>query len=347
MWYDKLIANSLIPEFIIRFIVRLHFKYRLLKQTKKIEDIQEYMNNFMEEMKTQLIAINSEEANIQHYEVITEFFQHILGKNMKYSCGYWEDSIRKRNLYKKIDQSEEKMLRLTCERADIQDHDEILDLGCGWGSLSIYLATNYPKCKITALSNSSSQKEYIELQIARRNITNLNIIKADIINFQTDKKFDKIVSIEMFEHMRNYELLLEKLSTFLIPNGLLFIHIFTDNSIPYYFELNNKSKWMAEYFFRGGMMPSADLLFYFSKDFFIKKVWRVNGTHYYKTLEAWLQKMKREKKKIKEIFREFYGKSNVKKWWNYWKIFFISCSEAFKYNNGNQRFVSHYLLQKR
>jgi cyclopropane-fatty-acyl-phospholipid synthase len=266
---------------------------------------------------------------------------------MKYSCGYWPFSVRKRSLCKKLDQSEEEMLRITCQRAKIQDNDEVLDLGCGWGSLSIYMALNYPQCQITAISNSATQKEYIELQIKEKNITNLKVIKADIINFQTDKKFDKIISIEMFEHMRNYELLLEKLSSFLKDKGLLFIHIFTDKSIPYYFELNNKSKWMAQYFFRGGLMPSANLLFYFSKHFFIRKVWRVNGTHYHRTLEAWLENMKRQKRKIKGTFREFYGKNEVRKWWNYWKLFFISCSEAFNYKKGNLRFISHYLLEKR
>lgn len=347
MWYEKLISKSLIPEFLIRIAVRIHLKYRNAKKPKDVEVLQEYINDFVYKMKSSPLAIETSKANIQHYEVPTEFFQQILGKYMKYSSGYWLDSTPKRKLSKFLTQSEEQMLKITCERAGIQSGDVVLDLGCGWGALSLYMVENYPKCQIIAVSNSQTQREYITSLIKKRNIKNLKVIKANILDFQPEQMFDKIISIEMFEHMRNYEILLEKLSSLLKSDGLLFIHIFTDKDFPYFFEINNKSEWMAKYFFRGGLMPSVDLLTYFTKDFSIEKLWKVNGTHYHKTLEAWLRKMKKNKKKIQPIFRTFYGRKNTKKGWNSWKIFFIVCSEAFKFKKGNSRFVSHYLLQKR
>jgi cyclopropane-fatty-acyl-phospholipid synthase len=209
------------------------------------------------------------------------------------------------------------------------------------------MAIKYPESQITAVSNSASQKKYIDSLIREKNIKNLEVIKANIVSFQTEKKFDKIISIEMFEHMRNWQKLLKKLSNMLNPGGSLFIHIFTDKTYPYFFELNSQSGWMAKYFFSGGLMPSVNLISYFTEDFSIERLWKVSGLHYHKTLEAWLQKMKRNKKDILSIFRATYGNKNAKKWWNYWKIFFISCSEAFKYDSGNRRFISHYFLKNR
>ena len=341
MWYEKFLERGLIPDSLLRVILRIHNRIRFQREEKDIEKRQEYINGFIRELKQQPISINVDQANEQHYELPTEFFQIILGEYMKYSCGIWNE-----NNSDDLTQSEMDMLKLSCKRAQVYDGDIVIDLGCGWGSLSFYLAENYNLSKIVAVSNSATQKRYIEEKANANRITNLEVIKADIKEFATEEKFDKILSIEMFEHMRNYEQLFEKLYNFLKPKGKLFIHIFTDLNYPYFFELDNPRAFMAKYFFRGGIMPSADLLFYFAKKFSIENVWRVNGTHYKKTLDTWLKRMKQNKNKIVPLFKATYGKENAKKWWNYWKTFFIGCAEAFGSKKGQKRFVSHYLFQK-
>ncbi|TXT60024.1 MAG: hypothetical protein BAJALOKI2v1_140009 [Promethearchaeota archaeon] len=346
MWYDKLIEKGLIPEWLLRLVVRLHLEYRLSKQPTSIEEIQNHLNKFIKTMNKSPITIEINKANEQHYEVPTEFFQIILGQRLKYSCGYWEKKIPRKNLIDLLDKSEEDMLELTCKRAKIEDGQEILELGCGWGSLVFYMLEHFHLSKYTAITNSNSQKKHIEKVAKEKKIDNLRVIKTDISEIDVEGKYDRILSIEMFEHVRNYGKLLSKISNFLKESGMLFIHIFTDKNYPYFYELNSSSGWMARYFFRGGLMPSADLLLYFTDQLSVEKVWRVNGTHYRRTLDAWLQKMKKNKEQIIPILEDSYGKENAKKWWNYWKIFLISCSEAFGIHDGNQRFVSHYLLQK-
>ncbi|MBD3253628.1 MAG: methyltransferase domain-containing protein [Candidatus Lokiarchaeota archaeon] len=347
MWYENLINKGLIPERIIRLILRLRFKYRLGKEYKNIEARQEHINDFVDNLKKQPIAIKTIEANLQHYEVPSSFFAKILGHHMKYSCGYWKNDVKKRNYWKYLDQSEEEMLDLTLQRAQVKDEQNILELGCGWGSLSLYAAKRFSNTNITAITNSKTQKSYVEHLKKERNLTNLKVIKADIQDFDIEEKFDRIISIEMFEHMRNYEQLFTKLYHFLKKKGKLFVHIFTHDGDPYLFETGGDSDWMTKNFFSGGTMLSKDLLIYFAKDFHIERIWRVSGRNYSKTLEAWLQNMKRNKKTIFPLLKEKFSKKNAKKYWNYWKIFFIACSEVFNYNKGNVRFVSHYLFEKR
>lgn len=342
MWYEILLKRGLVPDFLLRGVLRVHNAIRKRRAPIDIEVLQDHLNTFIDELKQQPISIHTKDANEQHYEVPTEFFSLILGPNMKYSCGWWLKD-NKNDLAK----SEEDMLRLSCERANIQEDESILDLGCGWGSLSLYLAEHYSLPKIISVSNSATQKAYIESQATKRGIDNLEVITADVKELQLDQQVDKIMSIEMFEHMRNYKLLLEKLAEFLKPNGGLFIHIFTDREYPYFFEADNESNWMARYFFSGGVMPSADLLLYFDDCFSIEKVWKVNGTHYQKTLEAWLKKMDKQKREIMDIFKNTYGKKDAKKFWHYWRVFLIACSEAFGRKNGQTRFVTHYYFKKR
>lgn len=347
MWYEVLLANGLIPEFMIRLFLRFYYEIRFQSLPNDVEEIQEHLNEIISQMNDSPIVLTPDVANEQHYELPTVFFKLVLGKYMKYSCGYWNQTPKKSILKKQLNASEEEMLKKTCERAKFRDGDKILDLGCGWGSLSVYIKEHFNNTKITAVSNSSTQKEYIDTIIHERNFKDLKVITANIANLELEEKFDVIISIEMFEHMRNYQKLMKKLSTFLKPEGRLFVHIFTDKNHPYFFETESNRNWMAEYFFRGGLMPSTDLLLYFSDHFSVQKVWKVNGTHYQHTLNAWLTMMKSNKNEIKSVLKETYGKKAVRKWWNYWKLFFISLAEVFGYNNGNQRYLTHYLFKKR
>ena len=245
-----------------------------------------------------------------------------------------------------INKAEENMLKLTCERADLIDGLSILELGCGWGAISLWMAKTYPNSKITSVSNSESQKEYIYKECEMRGITNLEVITADMNVFQTEKKFDRVVSVEMFEHMKNYDILLNKISNWLKDNGKLFVHIFTHKNFSYHFETEGKNDWMGKYFFTGGIMPSHNLLDHFNNDLKIVKNWIVEGTHYHRTAESWLDNMDQNKDKISDIFKLTYGRNHIK-WRVYWRIFFMACSELWKTSNGNEWQVSHYLFKKK
>jgi cyclopropane-fatty-acyl-phospholipid synthase len=296
---------------------------------------------FVDELKQSPVAVETKAANKQHYEVPTKFFQLVLGKNLKYSCGYWKDESVS------FDQSEDDMLELTCKRAELKDGQHILECGCGWGSLSLYMAKQFPKSKITGVSNSRTQKLFIDEEAKKRGLTNLMIVTSDMNVFETTEKFDRIVSVEMFEHMRNYQSLMEKLSRFLYPEGKMFIHIFTHQCLSYFYEVKEESDWMANHFFTGGIMPSDHLLLYFSDHFKIQKHWRVNGRHYQKTSEACLANMDKHKEEVLRLFSETYGEENKIKWWVYWRVFFMACAELWGFRKGNEWFVSHYLFQKR
>ena len=338
---DKILAKDVLPEFLVRFGIRTLLRKRLNDEFEPEEERrQENFMKLIRKLKDSPIAVNTFDANEQHYEVPTEFFQLVLGRNLKYSCGFWDDSTLS------LEESEEKMLDLTCERADLKDGDNILELGCGWGSLTLYMAQKFPNSKVTAVSNSKTQKEYIDKTAAARNLKNINVITEDINSFHSNEKFDKIVSVEMFEHMRNYELLFLKINEFLKPGGEIFIHIFAHNKYAYLFEVKDESDWMSKYFFTGGIMPSDHLLLYFAKGFEVKNHWIVNGTNYEKTSNAWLANMELNKKKIMIIFADTYGKEDALKWFSYWKIFFMACAELWGFNGGNEWFVSHYLLKK-
>lgn len=342
MWYNTLIEKDLVPDFLIRIGIRQICAQRLREET--LDDVEKQHDKFMRFvslLKESPIAVETKAANEQHYEVPTKFFQLVLGKNLKYSSGYWKEGVTS------LDQSENDMLELTCERAELKNGQSILECGCGWGSLSLYMAKKFPNSKVTGVSNSSTQKLFIDEEARKRGITNLSIITEDMNIFQTSGKFDRIVSVEMFEHMRNYESLLEKLSGFLKEEGKMFIHIFTHHYLSYFYEVKNDSDWMAKYFFSGGIMPSDHLLLYFADHFKIQKHWRVTGRHYQKTSEAWFVKMDQHKEEIIPLFEKTYGKDQAVKWWVYWRLFFMACAELFGYNQGKEWMVSHYLFERR
>ncbi|MES2287168.1 MAG: class I SAM-dependent methyltransferase [Bacteroidota bacterium] len=342
MWYNSLLEKNKIPDILIRKGIRSLLKQRLDQENKgNTETQQAHFMNLIEELKSSPIAVNTVDANEQHYEVPTKFYQYCLGKHLKYSSGYWKDGVTD------IDTSEKDMLELTCQRAELQDGQNVLELGCGWGSLSFFMASKFPKSTFTVVSNSRTQKLYIDEQAINRGLKNLTVITVDINVFNIDATFDRIVSVEMFEHMRNYQKLMHKASSFLRADGKLFVHIFTHKEYAYKFEVIDESDWMSKYFFTGGIMPSDHLLLYFNEHMSIEQHWHVNGTHYSKTSEAWLENMDKHKNEIMPMFESTYGKDQALKWWVYWRIFYMSCAELWGYNDGNEWIVSHYLFKKK
>ena len=342
MWYNTLLKNDIVPDFMIRMKIRSLLRERLKEQKELHGDtVADRIKAFVQELSEEPVAVNTEDANEQHYEVPTEFYKYALGPNLKYSCAWYEDGAQT------LEEAEQQMLQITCDRAELKNGQDVLELGCGWGSLSLFMAAKYPKSNFTVVSNSSTQKEHIDSKAAERRLTNLHVLTADMNVFDINKKFDRVVSVEMFEHMRNYKVLMKKISNWLKDDGKLFVHIFTHKEYAYKYEVKDDTDWMSKYFFTGGIMPSNDLLFYFDEDMVKEKQWLVNGVNYSKTAEAWLTNMDKYKEHILPILVDTYGKENALLWFAYWRIFFMSCSELWKFNNGEEWMISHYLFKKR
>lgn len=341
MWYNKLVENDKLPDTVLRMGIRKLLKQRLEDEFLGDEELQQHkFMDLVEELKSSQIAVHTADANEQHYELPTEFFQYCLGKNLKYSSAYYKPGV------KDLDTAEDDMLALTCKRAELRDGQNVLELGCGWGSLSLYMSAKFPGSRFTVVSNSATQKIYIDETAKQRGIQNLTVLTADMNTFTIADTFDRVVSVEMFEHMRNYQLLLAKVASFLKPDGKLFVHVFTHKTLAYKFEVIDETDWMSKYFFTGGIMPSNHLFFYFNDDLKIADHWVVNGTNYGKTSEAWLSNMDKHKKEIIPILESTYGKAESVKWWVYWRLFYMACAELFNYNKGNEWMVCHYLFEK-
>ena len=334
--------EGLIPDRVIRAGIR-----RLNR--RRLEDIhaddQEYscreLAAFVEEMRVSEIAPVPELANEQHYEVPAEFFGLVMGDHRKYSSCYWTDETLS------LSHAEAEALRLTCLHAEIEDGMQILDLGCGWGSLSLWIAAHYPASRVVSVSNSNSQREYITAQAKDRGLENLSVITCDMNDFDTELRFDRVVSVEMFEHMRNYQELYRRISTWLQPGGKFFKHIFCHRSCAYEFVDQGPSDWMSRHFFSGGIMPSDDLPLRFQNDLQLVNQWRWNGRHYEKTANAWLENMDANKSEIMKIMSSTYGPGDAGKWFMRWRIFFMACAELFAHGEGREWYVSHYLFESR
>ncbi len=336
----ELTEKDLVPDALIRRGIRRLLRERL--QEINVHDcaaMARSERDFATHMATAPIALVPEVANEQHYEVPTEFFQTVLGTRLKYSSCHW-DGVNT------LDDAEIRSLTLSCEHARIEDGQTILELGCGWGSLSLWLAEQYPNATITAVSNSAVQRAHIEGVAQARGFSNLTVITQDMNDFATDQRFDRIMSIEMFEHMRNWPELYRRVSGWLKEDGLFFKHVFCHAQVPYPFEDRGPSDWMTRYFFGGGMMPSDGLPYFFAKDLNVVDQWRWSGTHYSKTLEAWLSKMDAAGERAKNMIGATYGESERTRWWVRWRLFFLACSELFAYDDGQQWWVSHYLFER-
>jgi cyclopropane-fatty-acyl-phospholipid synthase len=336
---ERLLELGVVPDWLIRLVIRRICAARLREQAAAEQPLSK--PQFIAELRKSPIAIRTEDANAQHYEVPAEFFQIVLGKRLKYSCGYWSDTART------LDESEDAMLELYCERARLKDEQEVLELGCGWGSLTLYLAERFPSSRIVGVSNSRTQKAFIETQARKSGLQNVEIRTADMNLFDAGGQFDRVISIEMFEHMRNYERLLARVASWMKPEALLFVHIFAHREFAYPYEVRDQSDWMAKHFFTGGIMPSDDLLFEFQNDLKIIDHWQVDGTHYQKTSEVWLKNMDRQQERILKLFAETYGDRQKQRWLVRWRLFFMACAELFGYRQGGEWIVSHYLFEKR
>lgn len=331
-WTLDLVERGWIPDPIVQRGIR-----RLLEdRIREIGSDPDATTALAEQMRRSPLAIEADAANEQHYELPPEFFSIVLGRHLKYSCCYWPNDTDS------LDDAEAEALRLTVDRAEIEDGMEVLELGCGWGSLSLWMAERFPRCRITAVSNSAPQCEFIRSRAAARGLSNVEVETADMNHFRCQKTYDRIVSIEMFEHMRNYATLLERVSGWLSPHAKLFVHIFCHRSTPYFYEDRGPSDWMARHFFSGGLMPSEHLLDEFAGPVRLDRRWRVDGTHYERTALAWLANMDRSKSEILKIFESVYG-SGAERWFRRWRLFFLACTELFGYNDGTEWFVSHSL----
>ena len=344
----RLLERDLLPDAVIRFGIRRLLAERLRDERRgDVEAQQASLMRLVERLRESPVAIATREANEQHYEVPTAFFEQVLGPHLKYSSCYYRTGATSQG------EAEAAMLGLTCERARLRDGEDILELGCGWGSLTLWMAAHYPGARITAVSNSRTQKDFIDARAAERGLRNVEVITCDanVLDFPAGRRFDRVVSVEMFEHMRNYETLLRRIAGWMRPEATLFVHIFTHKELAYPFEVTGSGDgpgdWMSKYFFTGGIMPSDDLLLYFQSDLQVREHWHVPGRHYQQTAEAWLTNMDRTRASILPLFESTYGRADARKWWVYWRVFFMSCAELWGYRGGEEWLVSHYLFQRR
>ena len=335
---DYLLDNGYLPHFVIRRGIRRLLAQRLsLIASTSLTASYDRKAHYINLLRTQPIAINTADANQQHYEVGTDVLRGMLGPRMKYSCCLYPTG------YEDLAMSEVLMMNLYTERAGLEDGMEVLDLGCGWGSMTLFLAEKFANMKVTGFSNSKTQREWIESEARRKELTNVRVITGDVVEYEFEKgRYDRVVSVELFEHMKNYQLLMGKVARALKPGGMAFVHLFCHKDTPYDFD----GGWMSDHFFTGGTMPSADLLLFFQDDLRIKSQWWVNGKHYSQTCEQWLTTMLKNKSSVWKGLEETYGADQALRWWNRWQVFYLACSELFNYGDGEEWGVGHYLFEK-
>ncbi|RIX85298.1 SAM-dependent methyltransferase [Acidovorax cavernicola] len=336
------VEQGLVPDGAVRMGVRRLLRQRLAElDSGDPEAVARRTEAFFDGLREAPLAPLPEKANEQHYELPADFFAGVLGPHRKYSCCWWPEGVQT------LEQAEAAALAETCARAGLENGQRILELGCGWGSLSLWMAERFPGARITAVSNSHSQRLFITAEAAARGLGNLDVITCDFNDFETDERFDRVVSVEMFEHLRNWPRAFSHVARWLKPQGRFFMHVFVHREAPYPFEARDASDWMSRHFFSGGMMPSDDLALRCQDDLRLLSRWRWDGRHYARTSAAWLARMDAGRATLMPLLTAVYGERDAPVWWTRWRLFFISVEELFGYTEGGQWWVGHYLFEKR
>jgi cyclopropane-fatty-acyl-phospholipid synthase len=349
---DRAVDRGLLPDPVLRAAIR-----QLLRRRLRCEDPggpaarADRKHELLAVWRHAPVALHTDDANDQHYEVPTELFELMLGPRLKYSSAYWPAGVTT------LAEAEEAMLSLTSERAELADGQEVLELGCGWGSLTLWMAARYPNSRITAVSNSATQRELIEKRAAALDLANVTVVTRDINDFGVDAagspdpaltgRFDRVVSVEMFEHVRNHAELLRRVATWLRPDGKFFVHVFAHRDLLYPFETGGQADWMARHFFTGGVMPSHDLFLHLNDDLVVESSWAVDGTHYARTLEAWLERLDDQRDRVRQLFADTYGAADADVWYHRWRVFNLASAELFGFRGGTEWHVSHHRLVPR
>lgn len=328
-----------VPDPLTRFAIRRFCADRLRDERRRAD--RDGHREVLRALHHGPIALHVAAANAQHYELPPAFFERVLGAHRKYSCALWSDGVRD------LDAAEAAMLDLSCRRAGLEDGMRVLDLGCGWGSLTQWITERYPRCQVVAVSNSRPQGEYLRALLERRGRSDVAVVTADINDFDPGARFDRVISIEMFEHARNYQELLRRVATWLVPEGRLFLHVFAHRAYVYPFEPVNAGDWMARTFFTGGLMPSHDLFAHFQDDLRLEDQWWLSGRHYQRTSNAWLANLDAQRDAVLSLFRATYGAADAQRWFVRWRLFFLACAELFGYRGGREWGVSHFRFAPR
>lgn len=345
-WIDRLLERDVVPDVVLRLGIRRLVAERRRRETRgSAAELEARQHELAAALRRSPLAVATDDANAQHYELPTEFFRLVLGPRLKYSGAYWPAGVDT------LAAAEDAMLEESGRRALLEDGQEILELGCGWGSLTLWMAERFPRSKILAISNSHSQRLFIESELERRGFDHVEIVTSDINDFSpvhadgSARTFDRIVSVEMLEHVRNYALLFERMASWLRPEGRAFVHVFCHRAAAYLFEDEDGTDWMARHFFTGGTMPSLDLFDRFAEHLTVERRWIVPGTHYERTAEAWLESFDRAWPSIEPIFRQTYGAAS-ERFRIRWRIFFLACAELFGFRHGTEWLVAHYRLAR-
>jgi len=331
--------RGVLPDRLVRLGIRRLCRQRLAEETRAHTATRNHRRAFLDEMARSPIALVPDAANEQHYEAPVELFLRALGPRLKYSSGYWPAGVTT------LADAEVAALAETATHARLADGQDVLELGCGWGSLTLWMGERYPSSRILAVSNSNRQRQFILRRAALHGLQNIEVVTADMNDFATARRFDRVLSVEMFEHMRNYAALLQRISGWMRDDARLFIHIFCHRQYSYPYTTEGSGNWLGRHFFTGGMMPGESLLLDVQTHVRVTDQWRWDGTHYEKTANAWLTNLDASRDDLMPVLARHYGPSEAARWFGRWRMFFMACAELFGYRQGSEWRVAHYLLE--